>query len=441
MTTPLLRLHDWSRLDREARHDLLRRPAQRDQEELMASARRIVEHVRQQGDAALIELTERHDHVHLTAIAVTEAEFTEAATALTPNEKRAIERAIGTVRAFHAAQRLPPLSVETVPGVLCERIEVPLASVGMYVPAGTAPLPSTAIMIGVPAEIAGCGVRVMCTPPRRDGRADPAVLYTARACGVTHVFKVGGAQAIAAMAYGTATVPKVDKIFGPGNAWVTAAKLLVSMDPEGAAYDMPAGPSEVLVIADESAHAEFVAADLLAQAEHSVDAQVILVTTDREVAHGVQRELEHQLERLARGEIIRAALASSRAILVDTLETAFEVSNQYAPEHLIIQVERARSWLPRVRHAGSVFLGALSPESMGDYCSGTNHVLPTYGYARAFSGLSLADFSRRITVQELTEEGIRDLGPVAQTLALMEGLDAHANAVTVRLARLAKGQS
>jgi histidinol dehydrogenase len=262
------------------------------------------------------------------------------------------------------------------------------------------------------------------------------VLFAAQACGVTDVFKVGGAQAVAAMAFGTATVPKVDKIFGPGNSWVTAAKLLVANDPDGAAYDMPAGPSEVLVVADDRAHPEFVASDLLAQAEHSADAQVVLVTPSRALAQAVADEVTRQLASLGRQQTIRAALANSRAIVVDSLETAIDVANDYAPEHLIIETERPRQWLPKIRNAGSVFLGAWTPESMGDYCSGTNHVLPTYGYARAFSGLSLADFSRRMTVQELTPDGIAGLGPVAQTLAMLEGLDAHANAVAVRLARL-----
>jgi histidinol dehydrogenase len=431
-----LRINDWSRLDPAARRDLLRRPAQRDQEETMSGARAIVERVRRDGDAALLALTAEYDHVRLESLRVTEAEFAEAATALSVNEKHAIHQAIGTITRFHEAQRRGAVRVETAPGVVCEQIEVPLESVGMYVPAGTAPLPSTAIMIGVPARIAGCGRRVLCSPPRRDGRADPAVLYAAHACGVTDVFKVGGAQAVAAMAYGTGTVPKVHKIFGPGNAWVTAAKMLVAMDPDGAAYDMPAGPSEVLVIADDKAHPEFVASDLLAQAEHSVDAQVVLVTPSRELAQAVSHAVDTQLARLSRGRTIRAALANSRAIVVDSLATAVEVSNAYAPEHLIIETERPREWLPRIRHAGSVFLGAWTPESMGDYCSGTNHVLPTYGYARAFSGLSLADFTRRMTVQELTPDGIAGLGPVAQTLAMIEGLDAHANAVAVRLAHL-----
>jgi histidinol dehydrogenase len=436
-----LKIHDWSRLDAAARRDLLRRPAQRDQDETMAGARAIVERVRRDGDAALLELTAEHDHVRLESLRVSEHEFDEAATALSANEKRAIEVAIGTVRRFHEAQRRAPVRVETAPGVVCEQVEVPLEAVGMYVPAGTAPLPSTAIMIGVPAQIAGCERRVLCSPPRRDGRADPAVLVAARACGVTDVFKVGGAQAVAAMAYGTRSVPKVHKIFGPGNAWVTAAKLLVGMDADGAAYDMPAGPSEVLVVADHKAHPEFVASDLLAQAEHSVDAQVVLVTPSRELASAVAHAVGVQLASLSRNRVIRAALENSRAILVDSLETAIEVANAYAPEHLIIETERPRDWLPRIRHAGSVFLGAWTPESMGDYCSGTNHVLPTYGYARAFSGLSLADFMRRMTVQELTPEGIAGLGPVAQTLAMLEGLDAHASAVAVRLAHLPREEA
>lgn len=432
----LLPVHDWSRLDAAGRRELLRRPAQRDQERTLAGARAIVERVRREGDAALLALTAEHDGVRLASLRVTAQEFEEAAASLGADERRAIEVALGTVRRFHEAQRRAPVRVETAPGVVCEQLEVPLEAIGMYVPAGTAPLPSTAIMIGVPAEIAGVRRRVLCSPPRQDGRADPAVLYAAQACGVTDVFKVGGAQAVAAMAYGTESVPKVDKIFGPGNAWVTAAKQLVAMDPDGAAYDMPAGPSEVLVVADQHAHPEFVAADLLAQAEHSVDAQVVLVTPSRALAEAVARAVETQLAGLSRRGTVRAALENSRAILVDSLATAIEVANAYAPEHLIIETERARDWLPHVRHAGSVFLGAWTPESMGDYCSGTNHVLPTYGYARAFSGLSLADFSRRMTVQELTPDGIAGLGPVARTLAMLEGLDAHANAVAVRLARL-----
>jgi histidinol dehydrogenase len=291
-------------------------------------------------------------------------------------------------------------------------------------------------MLAVPARIAGCPTRIICTPPRRDGTADPAVLTIANLCGVRRVFKLGGAQAIAAMAYGTQTVPKVDKVFGPGNSWVTAAKLQVANDPEGAALDLPAGPSEVLVIADATARADFVAADLLAQAEHSADAQVVFVTTSSALAEATATQLETQMQRLGRADTLRKSIEHARLFVVDTIVTAIEVSNAYAPEHLILQVANARDWLPKVRNAGSVFLGAWTPETMGDYCSGTNHVLPTYGFARAYSGLSLHDFVKRMTVQELTSDGLRDLGPTAITLATLEGLDAHANAVRIRLAHL-----
>jgi histidinol dehydrogenase len=292
-------------------------------------------------------------------------------------------------------------------------------------------------MLGVPAQIAECPVRVLCTPPRRDGSADPAVLFVARQCGIERVFKIGGAQAIAAMAYGTESVPKVDKIFGPGNAWVTAAKQLVAQDTGGAATDLPAGPSEVLVIADESARADFVCADLLAQAEHSPDAQVLLVTTSRRLAEETRVQVEAQLIPLGRRDIIRQSLTHASALLVADLDEAFDVSNAYGPEHLIIECENPRGWLDHVTNAGSVFLGTWSPEPMGDYCSGTNHVLPTDGNARAFSGLSLLDFTKRITVQELSADGLRQLGPTARTLARLEGLDAHAHAVSIRLDALA----
>jgi histidinol dehydrogenase len=435
------RIHDWAKLSAAERRELLRRPAQRDAEQLVAAVRDIVATVRAGGDAALFTLTERFDRVRVDSLRVGEDEMAAAASSLSPAEKAAIARAIETVQRFHEAQRSAPLRVETAPGVVCERIEVPLGAIGLYVPAGTAPLPSTAIMIGVPARIAGCPVRVLCTPPRPDGCADPAVVYAAQCVGVTHIFKVGGAQAVAAMAYGTASVPKVDKIFGPGNAWVTAAKQLVAGDPDGAACDMPAGPSEVLVVADGHADPEFVASDLLAQAEHSADAQAVLVTTSRPLAQAVQAAIQRQLERLTRADTIRAALAGSRIIVVATLDTAFDVVNDYAPEHLLVETEEPRRWLERIRNAGSVFLGSWTPESMGDYCSGTNHVLPTYGYARAFSGLSLTDFLRRMTVQEITPQGLAGLGPVAQTLALLEGLDAHAQAVSIRLAAVARMNS
>lgn len=429
---------DWQTLDVAARRALLRRPAQLDNAARTAAVREIIEEVRARGDTALLEYAERFDRVKLASVAVSEAEFAAAAGRLSALQRSAVDRAIANVRAFHAAQRGKPLVMETSPGVVCERHEVPLRAVGLYVPAGSAPLPSAAIMIAVPAELAGCPVRVMCTPPRPDGAADPAVLYAARQCGVTQVFKIGGAQAVAAMAYGCGSVPKVDKIYGPGNAWVTAAKLLVAQDPEGAAFDLPAGPSEVLVIADDTARADFVAADLLAQAEHDPSSQVILLTPSKALAQAVRVELEVQLARLSRREVTAQALVSSRLVVVPDLATAFSVSNDYAPEHLLVQVQDPRRWLGQVHTAGSVFLGPWTPEPMGDYCSGTNHVLPTYGYARAYSGLSLGDFMRRMTVQEITPAGLQDLGPVAVTLAELEGLDAHANAVSVRLRALAK---
>jgi histidinol dehydrogenase len=320
-----------------------------------------------------------------------------------------------------------------MPGVVCERVTHALDSVGLYVPAGTAPLPSAAIMLAVPAAIAGCPIRILCTPPRPDGSADPAVLAAASRAGVTEIYKIGGAQAIAAMAYGTASVPRVCKIFGPGNAWVTSAKTLVSIDPHGAAIDMPAGPSEVLVIADQTASAEFVASDLLAQAEHGIDSQVVLVTTSPELAEQVNAAVEGQLANLSRGKIVAAALQHSRIVLVDDVETAVIVSNRYAPEHLIVQIREPRRLLPQLRNAGSVFLGPWTPESVGDYCSGTNHVLPTYGFAQTYSGLGLDQFMRQMTLQELSLDGLRNIAGAVVSLAGMEGLDAHAKAVTLRL--------
>ena len=325
------------------------------------------------------------------------------------------------------------MSVETMPGVLCERLAHPIDAVGLYVPAGTAPLPSAAIMLAVPAAIAGCEKIVLCTPPSGDGNADPAVLVAAARAGVTEIHKVGGAQAIAALAYGTETVPKVLKIFGPGNAWVTAAKTLVSADPRGAAIDLPAGPSEVLVIADETASAELVASDLLSQAEHGSDSQVLLVTTQAALADAVRDELQTQLKELSRAETAAGALRNSRIIVADDMATAIAISNRYAPEHLIMQVRNARDRLPGIRNAGSIFLGRWTPESVGDYCSGTNHVLPTYGYANTYSGLGVEQYMRQMTVQELSRDGLQNLADATVTLARLEGLDAHAAAVTRRL--------
>jgi histidinol dehydrogenase len=431
-----MRILDWETLSTDERRAALARPAQTARADIETLAREVIANVRAGGDEALRAYSRRFDGAEPQSLAVSPDEFSRAEQALTSEQVSALERAMDNVERFHRVQRPDTLTLETMPGVRCERVIRPISAVGLYVPAGSAPLPSAVIMLAVPARIAGCPRRVLCTPPRRDGRAHPAVLVAARLCGIESVFKVGGAQAIAAMAYGTETVPKVDKIFGPGNAWVTAAKQAVAGDPAGAACDMPAGPSEVLVIADETARAEFVAADLLAQAEHDTQAQAILLTPSRALAVAVIAAVASQTRALSRRAILEQSLASSRCMIVRDLESAFEVANEYAPEHLILEIREPRRWLEKVASAGSVFLGAWSPEPMGDYCSGTNHVLPTYGYARAYSGLSVLDFVKRITVQELSPEGLRSLGPVAVALARLEGLDAHAGAVTRRLAVL-----
>ncbi len=431
-----MRVLDWNALSPARQAQALQRPALRDAPAVAAAVRRIVDTVRSEGDAGLLALSEQFDGVRPVPLQVTPQEFAAAERALSPAQTAAIDRAIANVRRFHAAQDPRPLRIETSPGVLCERFSVPIRAVGLYVPAGTAPLPSTAVMLAVPADIAGCPVRVMCTPPARDGSANSAVLVAARKSGIDRVFKVGGAQAIAAMAYGTASIPKCDKIFGPGNAWVTAAKLTVAQDPAGAAADLPAGVTEVMVIADDSARADFIAADLLAQAEHGPDAQALLVTTSAALAEATALEVQRRVQSLSRAAILAESVKSMRIFVVERLETAFAIANEYAPEHLMLEIREPRRWLGRVNAAGAVFLGHWSPEPLGDYCSGPNHTLPTYGYAKAHSGLSLEDFQKRITVQELSPPGLEDLGPTAQILANLEGLDAHAAAVSVRLAAI-----
>ena len=431
-----MQILDWQQLDAAGRRAVLARPAAALQPRTLQQAQAIIDAVRSEGAAAVRRCTLEFDGVEPTDFRVSAAEFAAARAELQPDQVAALEKAIANVDSFHRAGIPTALSLEVQPGVRCERLIRPITAVGLYVPAGAAPLPSTVIMLGVPARIAGCAQRVLCTPPQRSGLANAAVLVAAQLCGIEQVFKIGGAQAIAAMAYGSAGVPKVAKIFGPGNAWVTAAKQLVAADPEGAAFDMPAGPSEVLVIADDSARAEFVAADLLAQAEHDPLSQALLVTTSAVLAAQVAEAVQEQMQNLSRRSILQRSVASSRILIVPGLDAALAVSDSYAPEHLIIETRNPRALLERVQHAGSVFLGSWSPEPMGDYCSGTNHVLPTYGYARAYSGLSVQDFTRRMTVQELSAEGLRDLGPTASTLARLEGLDAHAAAVELRLAAL-----
>jgi histidinol dehydrogenase len=428
-----MRILAWNSLSDVEREAALRRPAQRDAANVRAAARDIIDAVRRDGDAALRALTQRFDGVCCESLEVTPQEFLQAERSLDSRQHAAIDTALSTVHLFHAAQLPAPLRVETAPGVVCERVSVPVRAVGLYVPAGMAPLPSTAIMLAVPAAIAGCPLRVMCTAPSRGGGANPAVLAVARKAGVDRVFKVGGAQAIAAMAYGTATIPKCDKLFGPGNDWVTAAKLLVANDPAGAAADLPAGVTEVMIIADDGARSAFVAADLLAQAEHSSLAQALLITTSIRLAQAVAGEVKRQAASLSRAAVLAESVPNMRLLVVDSLETAFDIANCYAPEHLLLQVREPRAWLKCVRAAGAVFLGDWSPEALGDYCSGPNHTLPTYGFAKAYSGLCTEDFQKRITIQEVTRAGLHGLGPTAQVLAALEGLDAHAAAVAVRL--------
>jgi histidinol dehydrogenase len=429
---------DWSTLDDAQRRRLLARPAVAASREQAARVAAIIAEVRRDGDTALRRLTRDIDGVTLDSIEVGPDEFDQAEAALSARQKDAIAVAARNIERFHALQRPHAIDIETVPGVRCERVIRPLRRVGLYVPAGTAPLPSTALMLGVPAKLAACPLRILCVPPRPDGRADAAVLFAARLAEVGRVFKVGGAQAIAAMAYGTATVLKVDKVFGPGNAWVTEAKTQVDLDPDGASKDYPAGPSEVLVIADTSADPAFVASDLLSQAEHGADSQSILIATSRAFAERVIAVVAEQLTQLRRREIVEQSLEHAAFIVADDVASAIAIANRYAPEHLILQVADARAWVDRVDTAGSVFVGAYTPESVGDYCSGTNHVLPTYGYASRYSSLGLNDFLRTMTVQELSPAGLAAIGPVATTLAETEGLDAHARAVTLRLEALGR---
>jgi histidinol dehydrogenase len=428
----------WNDLSAAQRVQALQRPVRARGAAVRDGVARIIEQVRADGDAALRLLTRRHDGVTLDVLEVSDAEFDAAEAVLDTTLKTAIAEAAARIEQFHAATAPQPVRVQTAPGVVCERMLRPITRVGLYVPAGSAPLPSTVLMLAVPARLAGCPEVVICTPARGDGRCDAAVLHAARRCGVRRVFKLGGAQAIAALALGSASVPRCDKLFGPGNAWVTEAKQQVAALPGGPAIDMPAGPSEVLVIADAAADARIVAADLLSQAEHGPDSQVLLVAPSAALIAAVQTEVMRQCALLPRAAIALQALAASRAIQVQDLAQAVAVSNDYAPEHLILQVRAPHALLEAVHSAGSVFLGAWSPESVGDYCSGTNHVLPTDGHARAWSGVSVASFQKQITVQELDREGLRGIGPCAITLARAEGLEAHARAVSLRLELLAE---
>lgn len=422
---------DWAALDGAARIRALERPRRSGGAPIRAEVAAILDDVRTRGDAAVREATRRFDRVEISDIEVSPDEIADATERVDDSLRASIDEAALRIEAFHRAGALRDYAVETAPGVVCERVVRPIGRVGLYIPAGSAPLPTTVLMLAIPARLAACRDIVLCTPPRADGRADPVVLAAARRCGVARVFKIGGAQAIAAMAFGTATVPRCDKLFGPGNAWVTEAKRQVFL--ADVAIDMPAGPSEVLVVADACARPAFVAADLLSQAEHDADAQVILVADDDALLDAVQLEIERQLATLPREAIARKALANARAIRVASLDDAIDVANAYAPEHLILAVREPRRSLDRVESAGSVFLGDWTPEALGDYCSGTNHVLPTGGAARAFSGIAVSSFQKAISVQTASPAGMAGIGDCAIALAEAEGLAAHARAVSMRL--------
>ncbi|HED1541293.1 TPA: histidinol dehydrogenase [Kluyvera cryocrescens] len=422
-------LIDWNRCSPEEQQALLMRPAISASDSITRTVAEILDNVKNNGDKALREYSAKFDKTEVGALQVTAEEIQQASDRLSDELKQAMQAAVRNIDTFHKAQILPPVDIETQPGVRCQQVTRPIASVGLYIPGGSAPLFSTVLMLATPARIAGCKKVVLCSPPPI---ADE-ILYAAQLCGVKEVFNVGGAQAIAALALGTESIPKVDKIFGPGNAYVTEAKRQVSQRLDGAAIDMPAGPSEVLVIADSGATPDFIASDLLSQAEHGPDSQVILLTPDAQIAAGVAEAVERQLAELSRADTARQALSASRLIVANDLAQCIEISNAYGPEHLIIQTRNARELVNDITSAGSVFLGDWSPESAGDYASGTNHVLPTYGYTATCSSLGLADFQKRMTVQELSREGFSALAATIETLAAAELLTAHKNAVTLRV--------
>ncbi|MDP2570836.1 histidinol dehydrogenase [Vibrio penaeicida] len=427
----------WQSLSEQQQDAVLERPAITEGANITAAVSDVIKKVRTGGDTALIELTEKFDGVTPDSVRVSKQDIQAASERLSSEMKQALEQAYANISMFHKAQKPQPIKVETQPGVVCEQVTRPINTVGLYIPGGSAPLPSTVLMLGVPAKIAGCRKVVLCSPPPI---ADE-ILYVAQLCDIDEVYNVGGGQAIAAMAYGTDSVSKVDKIFGPGNAYVTEAKRQVSNDFRGAAIDMPAGPSEVLVIADDTAEPDFIAADLLSQAEHGPDSQVVLVTPSPVIADKVTDAVQRQLKELSRAEIAEQALGSSLIVIAESLTQCVSISNFYSPEHLIVQTKNPRELLPLLDNAGSIFLGDWSPESAGDYASGTNHVLPTYGYTRTYSSLGLADFSKRMTVQELTSDGLKVLAPTVVTMAEAEGLDAHKRAVTIRIEKLQEGES
>jgi len=415
---------------RESWKELLKRP-QLDSSSLFGTVQQVLDEVREKGDAAIRNFTEKFDKVRVENIEVSQEEMEQAAQQIDPLLKQAIEMARRNIWKFHAEQQFESREIQTSPGVYCWQKAIAIEKVGLYIPGGTAPLFSTVLMLGIPAAIAECKEVVLCTPPDKNGKVHPAVLYAAKVAGIHRIFRIGGTQAIAAMAYGTETVPKVYKIFGPGNQYVTAAKQLVSL--KDVAIDMPAGPSEVEVLADETAHPAYVASDLLSQAEHGTDSQSILITVSEPLVDKVLEEIELQTARLPKAEYVRRSLEHSRIIVVKTLEEAVEMTNEYAPEHLIIATRYYRGVAENITNAGSVFLGNFTPESAGDYASGTNHTLPTNGHARAYSGVNLDSFIRKVTFQEISRDGLTNLSNALILMAENEELQAHSNAVKIRL--------
>lgn len=409
--------------------ELLQRPVI-ETASLEKQVKSVLDKVKKNGDQAVSRYTEKFDKVKLEQFAVRDEESIEAEELLSKNLKEAILKATNNIEKFHAAQKNPVEKIETMPGVSCWRKSVGIEKVGLYIPGGSAPLFSTVLMLGIPAKLAGCKEVILCTPPSSEGKVNPAILYAASLAGITQIFKIGGVQAVGAMAYGTETVPKVYKIFGPGNQYVTCAKQLVTKDK--VAIDMPAGPSEVAVFADETAQPEYVASDLLSQAEHGRDSQVILFTTHKETIEKVQNAVKKQLKKLSRKDIAKASLGNSRIFLLGNREDALKMINKYAPEHLILSCKKEEEVAEKVINAGSVFLGNYSPESAGDYASGTNHTLPTNGYARAYSGVSLDSFVKKITFQKLSKKGLQNIGDIVEEMAAAEGLEAHRNAVAIR---------
>ncbi len=426
----------WKNLSDSQKKDALARPPQGNDTSLLQKVAAILREVKESGDAALLEFSEKFDNVRLGALRVPLADIQAAPKSIDQKLWKALRQSKANIEKFHKSEYPKTMSMETMPGVKCSLLWRPIENVGIYIPAGTAPLYSALLMEAIPASIAKCRRVMLCTPPQKDGKVNPIILAAAQLCGITEIYSVGGAQAIAAMAYGTASIPKADKIFGPGNAWVTTAKQLVAQDPDGAAIDMPAGASEVLVLADKNARPAWVAADLLAQAEHGADSQVICVATNEKIIDLIKAEVERQLAELPRRAIAAESLKHARFIVAASLKEGIGISNLYAPEHLIIHSPKAEKLLPLVADAGSVFLGENSPESVGDYASGTNHVLPTNGYARAYAGLSVYSFMKSMTAQKLTRAGLKRIAPTVIAMAEGEGLDAHARAVNIRLGRL-----